>query len=170
MGEKVLLSPEIVRDTNEKNCIIRERLKVAQDRQKRYVNKRRRELEFQLGEKVFLQVSPWKGLLRFGERGKLSPRYIGPYEILKRVGVVVYRLALLPELSKIHNVFHVFMLRKYVPKPIHILWQQPIQLNEDLSYQEGRRRIIDVKQQVLYTKTIPWVKVHWKNHSVEEAT
>lgn len=170
VGERQLTGPEIVDLTAEKVKIIRERLKTAQGRQKNYADKRRKDLEFQQGDRVFLKVSPWKGIMRFGKKGKLSPRYIGPYEVLERIGKVAYRLALPPELSRIHNVFHVSMLRKYIPDPSHVLSYQPVELNEDLTYEEEPVDILDRKEQVLRTKRIPLVKVLWKSHSIEEAT
>ena len=94
VGERRLIGLEIVRDTTEKVNMIRERLKIANDRQKSYADNRRRDLKFEMGDQVFLRVSPWKGILRFGKRGKLSPRYIGPYEIVDKVGEVAYRLRL----------------------------------------------------------------------------
>ncbi|KAH9685255.1 Endonuclease [Citrus sinensis] len=170
VGERRLFGPELVQDTNEKIQLIRDRLKVAQDRQKSYADKRRRELEFEVGDRVFIRISPWKGVLRFGKRGKLSPRYIGPYEIVERIGPLAYRLALPPELSRIHDVFHVSMLRKYIYDPSHVLSKQPIQLKEDLTYEEEPVEILEEKHQVLRSKTIPLVKVRWKNHTKEEAT
>ena len=89
-----------------------------------------------MGDRVFLKVSPWKGILRFGRRGKLRPRYIRPYEIIARVGPVAYRLDLLQELSKVHNVFHVSMLRKYIQDPSHVLRDQPVKLKDNLTYKE----------------------------------
>ena len=97
--------------------MIKIRLKAAQDRQKSFIDQHRREMEYQIGDKVFLRVSPWKGIMRFGNKGKLSPRYIRPYEIVERVGTLAYRLALPPELARIHNVFHVSMLRRYRSDP-----------------------------------------------------
>ena len=91
--------------------MIRECLKAASDRKKSYSDLKWKEIEFQVGDKVFLKVSPWKKVLRFGRKGKLSPRFIGPYEITERIGLVAYRLALPLELEKIHDVFHVSMLR-----------------------------------------------------------
>ncbi|KAL6208832.1 hypothetical protein ACLB2K_019777 [Fragaria x ananassa] len=117
-----------------------------------------------------LELSPWKGVVRFGKRGKLSPRYIGPYEIIERVGSLVYRLALPPELARIHNVFHVSMLLKYIADPSHMLQEQPISLTRDLSYEEELIQILDRNEQVLRNKTIPLVKVLWRSHQVEEAT
>lgn len=113
--------PTIVGETSDKFKLIQERLKVARSRQKSYADTRRRELQFQVGDKVFLKVSPVRGTLRFGQKGKLSRRFIGPYEILSKIGDVAYRLALPPELSGVHNVFHVSMLKKYVSIPSHIL-------------------------------------------------
>ncbi|XP_052113917.1 uncharacterized protein LOC110278045 [Arachis duranensis] len=142
----------------------------SQSRQKAYVDNRRRNLEFSVGDQVFLRVSPMKGVMRFGKRGKLSPRYIGPFEILDRIGAVAYRLALPPELSMIHPVFHVSMLRKYLPDPSHVLAPQAIELQEDLSFEEEPVAIVDRQVKKLRSKEIASVKVVWKNHSVEEAT
>ncbi|GAV67815.1 Chromo domain-containing protein [Cephalotus follicularis] len=108
--------------------------------------------------------------MRFGKKGKLSPRYIGPYEILEKIGEVAYKLALPPSLSHVHNVFHVSLLRKYMANPSHVLRVEPIQVHEDLSYNEQPVEIMDYKEQVLRTKTVSLVKVLWKNHEVEEAT
>ena len=123
-----------------------------------------------MGDHVFLKVSPWKGITRFGHKGKLSPRYIGPFEILERVGLVAYRITLPPTLSKIHNVFHVSSLRKYIPDPSHILDFQPIQIQEDLTYDEQPIKILDCKEQVLRRRTIRFVQVLWQNHGTKEAT
>ncbi|XP_038971194.1 uncharacterized protein LOC120104341 [Phoenix dactylifera] len=108
--------------------------------------------------------------MRFVIRGKLSPRYVGPFEILDRVGEVAYRLALPPALSSVHNVFHVSMRRKYIPDPNHVVDFEPISLHEDLTYEEYPVRIVDRKDQVLRSRTIPYVKVQWSNHSKREAT
>ena len=108
--------------------------------------------------------------MRFGKRGKLSQRYIGPYEIVIKVGPVAYRLKLPPELSRIHDTFHVSMLRKYIPDPSHLLREQPVQQKENLTYEEKPVQIVDRKEQVLRNKVIPLVKVLWKNHEREAAT
>ena len=123
-----------------------------------------------MGDKVFLKISSWKGVLRFGKRGKLSPRYIGAYEVIERVGPVAYRLALPLELSQIHDVFHVSMLRRYRSDPSHILQAQPLELKDDLSYEEEPIAILSRETKVLRMKTIPLVKVLWKHHGSEEAT
>ena len=120
-GERKYLGPELVEQATEAIEKIQKRMKAAQSRQKSYADKRRRPLEFDSGEKVFLKISPAKGITRFRKRGKLNPRYIGPFEILERIGKVAYRLALPPRMSGIHDVFHVSMLRKYIADPSHVL-------------------------------------------------
>ena len=117
---------------------------------------------------MFLKVSPMKGLMRFGKKGKLAPRYIGPIEIKSRVGEVAYRLVLPPELSRIHLVFHVSMLRKYIPDPSHVLQPQTVEISEDLTYEEYPVAIVDRQVCQLRTKEIPMVKVLWSNHTVED--
>ena len=126
-----MIGPDIVKDTEEKVQVIRKRLKAARDRQKPYADLKRRDIEYELGDKFFLKVSQWRKILRFGQKGKLSPRFIGPYEILKRVGPMAYRLALPPELAKLHDVFHVLILRRYRSDESHILPVQEIQVQED---------------------------------------
>ncbi|KAL5583108.1 hypothetical protein UlMin_015550 [Ulmus minor] len=145
-------------------------METAQSRQKSYADKRRRPLEFQVGDSVFLKVAPFKGVIRFGKRGKLNPRYIGPYEVLERIGKAAYRLALPPNMASVHNVFHVSMLKKYVPDESHVLEQEPIELHEDLSYEEKPVQILDRKIKTLRNKEIPLVKVLWRNQKTEEAT
>ena len=119
---------------------------------------------------VFLRISPWKGVLRFGKRGKLSPRYIGPYRIVERIGEVAYRLELPSDLDRIHDVFHVSMLRQYIPDPSHVLTEQPEEIQENLTYEEEPLQILNRREQVLRYKTIPLVKVLWRSHIIEEAT
>ena len=110
----VIVGPELLQEASEKVQLIRQRMKAAQDRQKSYADTRRRELEFQVGEQVYLKVSPTKGVVRSGSAGKLKPRFIGPFPILERVGSLAYRVALPLHLEGVHNVFHVSMLKKYV--------------------------------------------------------
>ena len=123
-----------------------------------------------MGDMVFLKVSPWKGVIRFGNEGKLSSRYIGPFEVLEKVSEVVYRVVLPPRLAGVHNVFHVSILRKYVHSPSHVIDYEPLQIREDFSYEEIPVQILDSKEKRLRTKTIKLVKVLWHNHLVEEAT
>nr|XP_009771406.1 PREDICTED: uncharacterized protein LOC104221943 [Nicotiana sylvestris] len=169
-GETNLLGPDLVQEAMDKVQLIRQRLLTAQSRQKAYADKRRRDLVFTIGDKVFLRVSPMKGVMRLGKKGKLSPRFMGPYEILDRVGVVAYRLTLPPELSFIHPVFHVSMLRKYIPDSTHMIEAPIIPLNEKLSYEEESMAIVDRQIRKLRSKEIVFVKVLWRNHTVEETT
>ena len=108
--------------------------------------------------------------MQFGKRGKLSPRYIGPFMILNRVGEVAYKLALPPALSNVHPIFHVSMLRKYIPDASHVIEFEPLEIQQDLSYEEQPICILDRKEQILRNKTIPLIKVLWRHHSSEEAT
>ena len=156
--------------TSKKVKVVPDNLKTARDRQRSYADNRRRDLQFKIGDRIFLNISPWKGVLRFRRRGKLSSRFIGPYEIVSKVGPVAYRLKLPPELSRIHDTYHVRILRKYIPDPSHVLREQPIQLKENLTYEETPMQIVDCKEQVLRSKVIPLVKVLWKNHEREAAT
>ncbi len=115
-----------MRQTEEKIKLIRDNLKAASDRQKSCAYLRRKYIEYEVGEKVFLKVSPWKKVLRFDKKGKLSPIFIGPYNVIEHVGPVAYRLALPPELDKIHNVFHVLILRRYQSDPSHVILAEEI--------------------------------------------
>ncbi|XP_073025121.1 uncharacterized protein [Primulina eburnea] len=162
--------PDMIHEMQQKVKLIQQRLKAAQDRQAAYANKRRRPLEFQQGDRVFLKVSPFRGTVRFGMKGKLAPRYVGPYEILQRIGTLAYRLALPPSLSGIHDVFHVSMLRKYEPDPSHVLDISEVQLDPDVSYVERPVCILDRSERKLRSKIIPMVKVQWEHRGVEEAT
>ena len=170
LNEHKAIGPDTVKDTEEKVQVIWKRLKAANDRQKSYVDLKRRDIEYEVGDKVFLKVSLWRKILRFGQKGKLSPRFIGPYEILERVGPVAYRLALPPELAKLHNVFHVSMLRRYRSDESHILPVQEIQVHEDLSYDEESKAILAREVKQLRNKQVLLLKVLWKHHGREKAT
>ena len=121
MGESFIIGPDLIRDTSEKVSLIRQRLLTAQSQQKSHADQRRRPLEFEVGDHVFLKVMPKRGVVRFSKRGKLSPRFIRPFEILERVGIVAYWLALSPSMAGVHEVFHVSMLQKYTPDPAHVV-------------------------------------------------
>ncbi|KAL4016714.1 hypothetical protein IC575_024371 [Cucumis melo] len=170
VGEQRLMGPELVQSTNEAIQKIRSRMHTAQCRQKSYADVRRKDLEFEVGDKVFLKVAPMRGVVRFERRGKLSPRFVGPFEILERIGPVAYRLALPPSLSIVHDVFHVSMLRKYVPDPSHVVDYEPLEIDENLSYTEQPVEVLAREVKTLRNKEIPLVKVLWRNHRVEEAT
>ena len=117
MGESSITGPDLIRDTSEKVSLIQKHLLTTQNGQKSYADRQRLPLEFEVGGHVFLNVMPKREVVRFGKRGKLALRYIGPFEILEKVGTVAYRLTLLPSLSSVHEVFHVSMLWKYTPDP-----------------------------------------------------
>ncbi|XP_063949873.1 uncharacterized protein LOC135152720, partial [Daucus carota subsp. sativus] len=170
VGERKVLGPELVQQTKEVVEIIQKRLIAAQSRQRNYADQFRKNEEFEDGEEVLLKVSPWKGLSRFGKKGKLSPRYVGPFEILRRVGKVAYELALPPQMEHIHNVFHVSMLKKYNPDSKHVIEYEPIELEADLSYVERPVEILDRREKVLRNKVVNLVRVLWRNPKVEEST
>ncbi|XP_074292294.1 uncharacterized protein LOC141619169 [Silene latifolia] len=168
--EAVLLGPQMIQDMVDKVRVIREKIRAAQDRQKSYADLRRRDIEIAVGDKVLLKVSPMRGVMRFGKRVKLSKTFIGPYEILVTVGEVTKRLALPPALDRVHNVFHVSELRKYISDPSHVLEAEMIELDDALTYVETPKEILDRKvRKTRHGETI-LVKVLWSNHLVEEAT
>ena len=149
VGESSITGPDLIIDTSEKVRLIRHRLLIAQSRQKSYADVRRRPLEFEVGDHVFLKVMPKRGVVRLGKRGKLSSRFIGPFEILERVRIVAYRLALSPSMSGVHEVFHVSMLRKYTPDPAYVVdWGQN-EVDTDETFEEGPMCILDSRDQVL---------------------
>lgn len=163
----VMSGPEMIRETTEQVRQIKQRLLTAQSRQKSYANRRRRALEFAVGDRVFLRVAPRHGIQRFGRRGKLSPRYVGPFEVVERIGEVAYRLALSPNLARVHNVFHVSMIRKYHQDSSHVVNLEDVEINEDVTYEEGPVRIEGSREQRLSGKTIRLVLVVWRRKGRE---
>ena len=170
VGESSITGPDLIRDTSEKVSLIQQSLLTAQSWQKSYADKRCRPLESEVGDHVFLKVMPKRGVVRFNKRGKLSPRFIGPFEILERVGIIAYRLALPPNMSGVHEVFHVSMLQRYTPDPAHVVDWGEIEVDTDGTFEEGPVRIMDSRYQVLRRKTVRLVKVLWQHRGVEEAT
>ena len=169
VGERSITSPDLIRDTYVKVSLIRQRLLTAQSRYKSYADIRRRPLEFEVGDHVFLRVMPKRGVVMFGKRGKLSPRFIGPFEILERVGTVAYRLALPPSMIGVHEVFHVSMLRKYTLDPSHVVDWGQIEIDADGTFEEGPMSIVDSSDQVLLRNTVRLVRVLWQHCGVEES-
>ncbi|KAI3770363.1 hypothetical protein L6452_01492 [Arctium lappa] len=163
-GEKQFAGPEIVQKTADKVKIIRERLKTAQDWQKSYADKKRRPMEFQVGDRVKLKVSPWKGIIRFGKRGKLSPRFLGPFKVLKRVGLQAYQLQLPPELSRIYNTFHICYLRKCLAEEESVIPLSELRVDEGNRCVEEPYAILEKKSKKLRHKEVTIVKVQWKHH------
>ena len=131
---------------------------------------RRRPLEFEVGDHVSLKVNPKRGMVRFGKRGKLLPRFIGPFEILERMCTVAYRLALPPSMSGVHEVFHVSMPRRYTPGPAHVVDWGQIEIDTDGTFEEGPVCIVDSRDRVLRRKTVRLVRVLWQHYGVEEYT
>ncbi|KAI3770814.1 hypothetical protein L6452_01958 [Arctium lappa] len=156
--------PEIVQETADKVKCIRERIKAAQDRQKSYADKKRRPMEFQVGDRVMLKVSPWKGIIRFKKRGKLSPRFLGPFKVLKRVGLQAYQLELPPKLSRIHNTFHVCYLRKCLAVEDNVIPLSELRVDEGNRCVEEPDAILERKSKKLRHKEVTLVKVQWKHH------
>ncbi|KAI3746537.1 hypothetical protein L6452_08971 [Arctium lappa] len=170
IGDSQLFGPDIIRETTDKISTIQDRLKAARDRQKSYADNRRKPLEFQKGDKVLLKVSPWKGVVRFGKRGKLSPRFIGPYEVLERIGPVAYKLKLPQELSTIHDTFHVSNLKKCITDEMTIVPPDEILVDERLIFREEPVEILDREVKRLRRSKIPILKVRWKSRHGPEFT
>ncbi|XP_017648083.1 uncharacterized protein LOC108488310 [Gossypium arboreum] len=168
--ERWILGLKLVSKTENTLRVIRDQLKAASDWQKSYADIKMKDIEFSVGDQVFLRVSPWKKVIRFGCKGKLSLRFINPYRILKRVRPVSYQLELLPKLDQIYDVFHVSMLRLYRSNPSHIVAVNEIELQPDLTFKEEPVQILKHEVKMLRKKTIPLVKVLWQNHGTEEAT
>ena len=154
---------ELIKSTSKKIKIIRDWLKVAQDKQKSYANTRMRVLKFEVGDMVFLKVAPWKCMIWFQKQGNLNPRYIEPFRILERIGPMAYRLKLPRNLEWIHDVFHVSMLKKYILDLSHVLETPPVELREDLSFKVQPVGILDHIEKVLRNKVVSMVKILWRN-------
>jgi hypothetical protein len=150
--------------------MIRENIKVAQSEQKSYVDKRRRDLSFEVGDFVYLKVSPMRGTRRFKVKGKLSPRYVGPFKIVNRKGEVAYQLELLPQLLDVHDVFHVSQFKKCLWIPEEQLPMEELDLGGDLTYNEKLIKILDTAERVTHNKVIKICKVQWSHHTEDEAT
>ena len=169
LREKKIIGLDFIQETEEQVKMIRERLKVATDKQKSYADMRRKDIRYEIGEKMFLKVSPWKKVMRFGKKGKLSPRFIGPYEVIEKAGPMAYKLALPLELEKIHNVFHVLILRRYRLDASHVVSSKTIELRPDLTYEKEAVEILTREVKELRKKRIPLVKVLWRNQKTGEA-
>ncbi|XP_021995985.1 uncharacterized protein LOC110893174 [Helianthus annuus] len=170
VGQRELARKDVLVITNEKIDLVRARLKAAQDRRKSYADKRRRPIEFQVRDRVLLKVSPWKGIIRFRKRGKLGPRYIGPFKILARAGKVAYRLELPPTLDGIHNTFHVSQLRKCLADETAHIPFKDLEVDERMNYIERPVAIKDSKVKTLRNKEIKQVLVQWKHRKGSDLT
>ena len=168
--ERKVFGPDLVTEAEEKVKVIQTNLKVAQSRQKSYADKRRDPLQFKVGDFVYLRVSPARGVQRFGIKGKLAPRYIRPFEIIKTYGPVAYRIRLPSQLAAIHDVFHISQLKKCIKVPTEIIKSQDIEIEPDLSYAEYPIRVLDTKERSTRREKVKMYKIQWNQHTVEEAT
>ncbi|XP_073035320.1 uncharacterized protein [Primulina eburnea] len=138
VGEKAIVGPDLIQETTDKVVVIKERLKTEQDRQKSWADLKEDLWNSKLEKRAYVKVSPMKGVIRFSKAWKLNPRHVGPFEIFEKVGTLAYRLALPPDMSRIHNAFNVSQLRRYISDPSHILEAGPLlveeNLNEELKY------------------------------------
>jgi hypothetical protein len=169
-GESQFFGPELIQEAEEQACIITKNLRVAQTRQESYADNRRRPLEFEEVDHVYLKMSPLWGMRRFKVKGKLSPRFIGPFLILKRVGEVAYQLELSDHLSDVHDVFHVSQLKKCLRVPEEQLPMDELSVWSDLTYMEYPVKIPDTLTRVTRNKVIKMCKMQWSHHGEDEAT
>nr|GFA93315.1 putative reverse transcriptase domain, ribonuclease H-like domain, aspartic peptidase domain protein [Tanacetum cinerariifolium] len=170
VGDSQLTGPELIRETTEKIVQIKNRLLTARSSQKSYADVRRKPMEFDVGDKVMLKVSPCKGVIRFGKHGKLSPRYIRPFEIIKRIGPVAYKLELPEKLHGIHSTFHVSNLKKCLANENLVIPLEEVQLDEKLHFIEEPVEIMDREVKQLKQSRIPIVKVRWNSRCGLEYT
>jgi hypothetical protein len=159
MGESQVFGPDVLKDAEKKVRIIRDNLKIAQSRQKSYADTQRRELTFEVGDYVYLKVSPMRSVRRFNIKGKLAPRYIGPFKILERHREVAYQLELPKSLAGVHDVFHVSQLKKCLRIPKQQIPLEELTVKEDLTYEEYPVRILEMAKRVTRSKVIKMCKV-----------
>ncbi|GJW08460.1 putative reverse transcriptase domain-containing protein [Tanacetum coccineum] len=170
VGQVQLTGPELVQETTERIIQIKQRIQTARDRQKSYADLKRKPMEFQVGDKVMLKVSPWKGVVHFGKRGKLNPRYVGPFKVLKKVGAIAYKIDLPQELSRVHNTFHVSNLKKcYSDDPL-VVPLGGLQVYDKLHFVEEPVEIMDREVKQLRQSRVPIVKVRWNSRRGPEFT
>nr|GEX80612.1 putative reverse transcriptase domain-containing protein [Tanacetum cinerariifolium] len=165
-----LIGPELIHETTEKIVQIKQRIQADGDRQKSYTDVRRKPLEFQVGDRVMLKVSPWNEVVRFGKRGKLNPRYIGPFKVLAKVGTVTYRLELLEQLSKIHSTFYMSNLKKCLSDEPLAISLDEVHIDDKLRFVEEPVEVVDCKVKRLKKSHIPIIKVQWNSRRGHELT
>nr|GEY92954.1 putative reverse transcriptase domain-containing protein [Tanacetum cinerariifolium] len=158
-----LTGPEIIHETTEKIVQIKSRIQAARDRQKSYADLKRKLMDFQVGDKVMLKVSPWKGVVRFGKRWKLNPRYIGPFQVLSKVGDVSYRLELPQQLSRVHSTFYVSNLKKCLFDESLVIPLEGLHVDDKLHFIEEPVKIMDRENKQLKRSRIPIIKVRWNS-------
>ncbi|GJY82531.1 putative reverse transcriptase domain-containing protein [Tanacetum coccineum] len=165
-----LTGPELIYETIENIVQIKQRIQAARDRQKSYADVRRKPLEFQVGDRVMLKVSHWKGVIRFGKRGKLYPRYIGPFKVLAKVGDVTYRLELPQELRRVHSTFHISNIKKCLSDEPLVIPLDEIHIDDKLNFVEETKEIMDREDKRLNQSRILIVKVRWNSRKGPEFT
>ncbi|XP_035832699.1 uncharacterized protein LOC118481645 [Helianthus annuus] len=170
VGESQITGPELVVDTKEKIALIRQRMAAARGRQKSYADKRRKPLEFHVEDRVLLKGSPRKGVVRFGKRGKLNPRYVGPFKITERIGKVANKLNMPDELNVVHNVFHVLNLKKCLSYETLIVPFKELTTDDQLHFIEEPVKIIDKEIKTLKHNKILIVRIHWNSRRGPEFT
>nr|GFC45410.1 putative reverse transcriptase domain-containing protein [Tanacetum cinerariifolium] len=170
VGESQLTGPKLIQETTKKLVLIKQRMQAAQDRKKNYADRKRKPMEFEIGDRVMLKVSPWKGVVRFGKRGKLNPRYVRPFKVLAKVGKVAYKLELPQELSRVHHTFHVSNLKKcYSDEPL-VMPLEGVHIGDTLQFVEEPVKIMEREIKGLKQSRIPLVKVRWNSRRGPEFT
>jgi hypothetical protein len=159
IGESQVFGPEVLKEAEKQVQMVRESSTVAQSRQKSYADKRRRDLSFEVGDFVYLKVSPMRGTRRFKVKGKLALRYVGPFKIVDHRGEVTYQLELPPQLSDVHDVFHVSQLKKCLRVPEEQLPMEELDLGGDLTYSERPVKVLDTAERVAHNKVMKMCKV-----------
>jgi hypothetical protein len=170
LGEKAIFDSNLIDEAKATVHRIQDNLKAVKSRQESHANKRSRPLEFEIGDHVYLRVSPMKGMKRFGMKEKLAPHYIRPFPILKKCGHVAYKLELPPSLVGVHDIFHVSQLKKCLQAPVDVVLSEVTPLEADLTYPEHPIKILGQKDHVTRCRTIKFFKIQWSNHSEEETT
>ncbi|GJR59259.1 putative reverse transcriptase domain-containing protein [Tanacetum coccineum] len=170
VGQVQLTGPELVQETTEKIIQIKQRMQVARDRQKSYADLKRKPMDFQVGDKVMLKVSPWKGVIRFGKRGKLNPRYVGPFKVLEKVRSVAYKLELPEELSRVHNMFHVSNLKKCYADELLVVPLDGLHFDDKLQFVEVLVKIMNREVKQLRQIRVLIFKVRWNSRRGPEFT
>ncbi|GJS51233.1 putative reverse transcriptase domain-containing protein [Tanacetum coccineum] len=170
VGDAQLIGPAIIHETTEKIVQIKNRIQAPRDRQKSYANIRRKPMVFQVGDKVMLKVSPWKGVVRFGKRGKLNPRYVSPFKVIERVEMVAYKLELPQQLSRVHNTFHVSNLKKCLSDKSLVILLEELHVDEKFHFVEEPVDVMDREIKQLKRSRIPIIKVRWNSKRGPEFT
>jgi hypothetical protein len=169
-GESQVFGTDVLRNAEDQVRVIRENLRVAQSRQKSYADNRRRDLVFEVGDYVYLKVSPMRSVRRFNMKGKLAPRYVGPFKVIARRGEVAYQLELPENLFGVHDVFHVSQLKKCLRVPEEQIPLEELTVKEDLTYEEFPIKILETAERVTRSRVIKMCKVQWNRYSEAEAT